>query len=135
VCLQLTGSVSSRFVLLPEDGAGLATGELAKLTVKLFLCIVKHNDKKMYGGAEQQLHGFNFGVEVCGKLRAPADFAPAQRARDIYWTKLLDGPLRLSGRCYERNNFCPCQLSNTGRPLTIVTELHRLYTVERHVVI
>lgn len=133
MCLPLTSCVSSRFGLLSEDGAGLATGVLAELKVQLFLCIVKHNDMKMYGGAEQQLHGFNFGVEVCGKLGAPADFAPAQRARGIHWIKLLNGPLRLSGSCSERNNFYPCQESNTGRPLTIVTELHWLYTLEWHV--
>jgi hypothetical protein len=119
-------------VLLSVDGAGLMTGVLAKLNVKLSLCIVKHNDMKMYGGAEQQLHGFNFGVELCGKLKALVDFAPAQRARSIHWTKLLDGPLRLSELCCERNNFCPCQVSNTGHPLTVVTELRRLYTLERH---
>lgn len=106
MCLPLTGCVRSRFVLLSVDGAGLMTGVSAKLNVKLSLRIVKHNDMKMYGGAEQQLHGFYFGVELCGKLKAPADFAPAQRGRSIHWTKLLDVPLISSGRCCERNNFC-----------------------------
>lgn len=127
MCLPLIGSVSSRFVLLAQDGSGLATRVLAKLKVQLFLCIVKHSALKMYGGAGQQLHGFNFRLEVCRKLKVPAIFAPAQSARSIRWISLLDGPLRLSGRCGERKNFCHCQGSDT--------ELHGMYTLEWHVVI
>jgi hypothetical protein len=115
-------------VLLTEDGTCLTTRVLATPKVQLSLCIVRHSAMKMYGGEEQQLHGFNFRLEVCRKLKVPAVFTPAQRARGINWIRFLDGPLRLSGRCGESKNLCPCQESNTGSPLTIVTELHRLYT-------
>jgi len=119
-------------VLLSEDGAGLATGVLTKLKVKMPSVSLSTMTWRCMGQQSSSSTDLISQWQYVLRLELRRILL-LRRARGIRWIKLLDEPLRLSGRCCERKNFCPCQESNTGRPLTIVTELHRLYTLEWHV--